>query len=182
MTTWGRKVAVSSRYFDRLNLMICDLKSSVDLRRLFYSGAIILRWSCFPSVDAFSCASSNEKAVCTCNCISCKHRASYLCVSTCESSDCLKSCKLSCTDCMQTAFLQNAAACVSSGYQHCCMNSCNGHNWNASPRNVLACAAGGDHLLCRNRCTEGNCMVFPLKEWAGASWDHMQEYSHYFQL
>ena len=119
MTTWGRGVAVSSRSFDQLNFLICDLKWSVDLRRLFYSGAIILRWSCFPSVDALSCASSNEKAVCTCICISCKHRASYLCVSTCESSDCLKSCKLSCTDCMQTAFLQNAAACVSSGYQHC---------------------------------------------------------------
>ena len=92
-----------------------------------------------PKKDAFSCASSNEKAVCTCNCISCKQRASHLCVRAYESSDCLKLCKLSCTYCIQTVFLQYAAACVSLDFQHCCMNSCTGHSWNASPLNVLSC-------------------------------------------
>ena len=113
-----------------------------------------------PKKDAFSCASLNEEAVCTCNCISWKQRASHLCVRAYESSDCLKLCKLSCTDCIQTVFLQKAAACVSSDYQHCCMNYCTGHSWNASPLNVLSCAVGGDHLLCRNRGMNCNRMVF----------------------
>ena len=66
-----------------------------------------------PKKYAFSCASSNEKAVCTCNCISCKQTTSHQCGKTCESSERLNTCKRSCTDCMQTVFPQNAAARVS---------------------------------------------------------------------